>query len=92
MSLFTLFSFADAIDFFLLFLGVLSAIAHGAALPVFFLYFGNLVNGFGAYQNDTSKMVAVVSQVIHIYIHTYIYDCVCKSLYMYTYVFVCLYV
>lgn len=62
VSFIKLFSFADGYDYFLLLVGTLGALAHGAALPIFFLYFGNLVNGFGAYQNNPSKMVSVVSQ------------------------------
>ncbi|MCO5550177.1 hypothetical protein L7F22_003659 [Adiantum nelumboides] len=62
VSIFKLFSFADGLDYVLILLGTVGSLAHGASLPVFFLYFGNLVNGFGAYQNDPAKMVAEVGQ------------------------------
>lgn len=62
VSIFKLFSFADGLDYILILLGIMGALAHGASLPVFFLYFGNLVNGFGAYQNNPAKMAAEVSQ------------------------------
>jgi ATP-binding cassette subfamily B (MDR/TAP) protein 1 len=44
-----LFSCADRLDVVLIVLGVLGALANGAALPIFSLFFGDFVNAFGAY-------------------------------------------
>ncbi|KAG6551372.1 hypothetical protein Mapa_007018 [Marchantia paleacea] len=47
VSFFRLFAFADGLDLILMFFGTLGAAVHGAALPVFFLFFGKLLNGIG---------------------------------------------
>lgn len=58
-----LFSCADGLDLLLMSLGSLGAVVHGSAMPVFFLFFGDLVNGFGKNQEDPSKMTHEVSKV-----------------------------
>lgn len=42
-----LFSFADSYDYFLMALGSVGACIHGASVPVFFIYFGKLINIIG---------------------------------------------
>jgi hypothetical protein len=58
-----LFSFADSIDYFLMVVGTFGAIIHGAALPVFFLFFGKLLNGFGANSNNPHYAAHIVAKV-----------------------------
>lgn len=57
-----LFSFADKYDWLLMGAGSLGAIIHGSAMPVFFLLFGEMVNGFGKNQSDLKKMTEEVSK------------------------------
>lgn len=61
-----LFSFADKYDWFLMILGSFGAIIHGSSMPVFFLLFGEMVNGFGKNQSNFHKMTAEVSKVFSI--------------------------
>ncbi|KAI3985854.1 hypothetical protein MKX01_026640, partial [Papaver californicum] len=42
--------------------GTIGAIIHGSATPVFFLLFGEMVNGFGKNQSDFQKMTSEVSK------------------------------
>ena len=42
-----LFQYADALDVVLMIAGTVGAMVHGAALPVFFLFFGDLTNSLG---------------------------------------------
>ncbi|KAL5992143.1 hypothetical protein ACLOJK_013058 [Asimina triloba] len=63
ISFFKLFSFADKYDWLLMTAGSLGAVVHGSAMPVFFLLFGDLVNGFGKNQADLRKMTEEVSKV-----------------------------
>ncbi|KAF8660180.1 hypothetical protein HU200_057745 [Digitaria exilis] len=57
-----LFSFADKWDLMLMAAGSLGALAHGAAMPLFFLFFGDLINGFGKNQTDLRTMTDEVSK------------------------------
>ncbi|XP_059643007.1 ABC transporter B family member 19 [Cornus florida] len=57
-----LFSFADKYDWLLMISGSLGAIVHGSSMPVFFLLFGEMVNGFGKNQSDLKKMTEEVSK------------------------------
>lgn len=63
VSIFKLFAFADPLDYLLIFVGTIGAATHGAALPVFFLFFGKLLDGFGANVNNPKKTAEVVGQV-----------------------------
>ncbi|CAK9262844.1 unnamed protein product [Sphagnum jensenii] len=40
VALYQLFSFAEPCDYLLMVVGMIGALAHGAAIPVFFLFFG----------------------------------------------------
>jgi ATP-binding cassette subfamily B (MDR/TAP) protein 1 len=58
-----LFSYADKWDLMLMAAGSLGALAHGAAMPLFFLLFGDLINGFGKNQTDLRTMTDEVAKV-----------------------------
>ncbi|KAJ4960024.1 hypothetical protein NE237_019934 [Protea cynaroides] len=62
LPFYQLFSFADKYDWCLMIAGSLGAVVHGSAMPVFFLLFGELVNGFGKNQSDLKKMTEEVSK------------------------------
>lgn len=63
LPFFKLFSFADKFDYLLMITGTLGAIVHGSSMPVFFLLFGEMVNGFGKNQMDLHQMTHEVSRV-----------------------------
>ncbi|RRT65261.1 hypothetical protein B296_00015916, partial [Ensete ventricosum] len=42
-----LFAFADTWDYVLMALGSIGACAHGASVPIFFIFFGKLINIIG---------------------------------------------
>eukprot|EP00250_Pteridium_aquilinum_P022329 c25352_g1_i4 orf=3-1601(-) len=56
-----LFSYADAWDYILMIVGALAAGAHGASLPVFFIYFSKLLQTIGG-ANQYSSFVHDVTQ------------------------------
>lgn len=58
-----LFAYADSLDYLLMALGSVGAIVHGLALPMFFLFFGKLLNGFGSNRNNPKKAAETVSEV-----------------------------
>ncbi|XP_057969439.1 ABC transporter B family member 19 [Malania oleifera] len=62
LSFYKLFSFADRYDWLLMITGSLGAVVHGSSMPVFFLLFGEMVNGFGKNQSDLRKMTEEVSK------------------------------
>lgn len=64
LPFYQLFSFADRYDVVLMVTGSIGAIIHGSSMPVFFLLFGEMVNGFGKNQMDLQKMTNEVSKVI----------------------------
>lgn len=58
-----LFAFADSYDYFLMFFGSLGACIHGASVPVFFIFFGKLINIIGLaylFPKEASHKVAKV--------------------------------
>ncbi|GAB4834763.1 (ABC) transporter [Ancistrocladus abbreviatus] len=64
VSLVKLFSFADSYDFLLMFIGSIGAIVHGVSVPVFFIFFGKLINLIGMaylFPKETSHRVAKYS-------------------------------
>ncbi|PIA62615.1 hypothetical protein AQUCO_00200550v1 [Aquilegia coerulea] len=62
LPFYQLFTFADKYDWFIMSIGSIGAIIHGSAMPVFFLLFGKMVNGFGQNQSDLHSMVHQVSK------------------------------
>ncbi|XP_057520627.1 ABC transporter B family member 19 [Amaranthus tricolor] len=62
LPFYQLFSFADKYDYVLMSLGSLGAVIHGSSMPVFFLLFGEMVNGFGKNQSDLQTMTHEVSK------------------------------
>lgn len=67
---FKLFTFADSYDVLLMVLGSIGAIAHGASVPVFFIFFGKLINLIGVaylFPKETSTQVAkvIILQVLY---------------------------
>lgn len=62
LPFFQLFSFADKYDWVLMISGSIGAMIHGSSMPVFFLLFGEMVNGFGKNQSDLSKMTQEVAK------------------------------
>lgn len=63
LPFYQLFSFADKYDWILMLCGSVGAVVHGSSMPVFFLLFGEMVNGFGKNQTDLSKMTEEVAKV-----------------------------
>jgi ATP-binding cassette subfamily B (MDR/TAP) protein 1 len=63
VALYQLFSFADGLDYLLMLLGTLGACVHGAAIPVFFIFFGKLIDAFGAHAGDPDAMAKEVAKV-----------------------------
>ncbi|XP_019190949.1 PREDICTED: ABC transporter B family member 10-like isoform X2 [Ipomoea nil] len=47
VSLMKLFSFADGVDYVLMFVGFVGACVHGASVPVFFVFFGKIIDVIG---------------------------------------------
>ncbi|KAL4197759.1 hypothetical protein AMTRI_Chr04g252710 [Amborella trichopoda] len=62
LPFYKLFSFSDSYDWFVMTIGTVGAVVHGSSMPVFFLFFGDLVNGFGKNQMDLRKMTEEVSK------------------------------
>ncbi|KAK6153012.1 hypothetical protein DH2020_012651 [Rehmannia glutinosa] len=62
LPFYQLFSFADKYDYILMISGSVGAIIHGSSMPVFFLLFGEMVNGFGKNQMDLHKMTHEVAK------------------------------
>lgn len=64
VSLSKLFSFADPYDYFLMLMGSIGAIIHGVSVPIFFIFFGKLINLVGVaylFPRETSHDVAKYS-------------------------------
>ncbi|KAJ3677350.1 hypothetical protein LUZ60_003074 [Juncus effusus] len=76
VAFYELFSFADKWDRMLMAAGSLGAVVHGAAMPVFFLLFGNLINGFGKNQMHLHKMTDEVSKYALYFVYLGLVVCV----------------
>lgn len=74
VSLLKLFSFADFYDCVLMALGSIGACIHGASVPVFFIFFGKLINVIGLaylFPKQASHKVAKVFYLIIFPYNTY---------------------
>ncbi|KAF9663718.1 hypothetical protein SADUNF_Sadunf17G0081200 [Salix dunnii] len=75
LPFYQLFSFADKYDWLLMISGSTGAIIHGSSMPVFFLLFGEMVNGFGKNQSDLYKMTHEVSKYALYFVYLGIVVC-----------------
>ncbi|KAL3567960.1 hypothetical protein D5086_030611 [Populus alba] len=75
LPFYQLFSFADKYDWLLMISGSVGAIIHGSSMPVFFLLFGEMVNGFGKNQSDLYKMTHEVSKYALYFVYLGIVVC-----------------
>ncbi|XP_057424427.1 ABC transporter B family member 13-like [Lotus japonicus] len=62
VSFLGLFSAADATDLVLMFLGSVGACVHGAALPVFFVLFGRMIDSLGHLSKHPHKLSSRISE------------------------------
>ncbi|KAK4280999.1 hypothetical protein QN277_012549 [Acacia crassicarpa] len=76
LPFYQLFSFADKYDWLLMISGSLGAIVHGSSMPVFFLLFGEMVNGFGKNQMDLKKMTEEVSKYALYFVYLGLVVCI----------------
>ncbi|KAK1266967.1 ABC transporter B family member 19 [Acorus gramineus] len=76
LSFYELFSFADKYDILLMISGSIGAVIHGSAMPVFFLLFGELVNGFGKNQSDLRRMTDEVSKYALYFVYLGLVVCI----------------
>ena len=66
---FKLFSYADSWDYLLMAIGSVGACVHGASVPVFFIFFGKIINIIGIayiFPTTVSDRVAKVIIMPHI--------------------------
>lgn len=66
VSLFGLFSAADKVDYALMLFGSVGACVHGAALPVFFVLFGRMIDSLGHLSKNSQRLSSSVSEVQYI--------------------------
>ncbi|CAH8301085.1 unnamed protein product [Eruca vesicaria subsp. sativa] len=62
MSLMGLFSAADKVDYILMFLGTFGTCVHGGTLPLFFVFFGEMLDSLGNLSTDSTAISSRVSQ------------------------------
>ncbi|VFQ58512.1 unnamed protein product [Cuscuta campestris] len=76
VSFYELFSFSDKYDWALMAGGTIGAVVHGSSMPVFFLLFGQMVNGFGKNQGDFSMMTHEVCKYALYFVYLGLIVCV----------------
>lgn len=59
-----LFFFADRLDYVLMLFGTVGSCIHGAALPIFMLLFGRLIDSLGSLSKHPHRLASDVSEVI----------------------------
>lgn len=64
VAFYKLFSYADPIDWFLITVGIIGAIVHGAALPIFFLFFGEVIDALGT--NDLGAVAEFAAYLVYL--------------------------
>ena len=67
VAFYKLFSFADRWDYLLMTIGLVGACAHGASIPIWFIFFGKIINCLGLaylYPPAVSGQVAHVSYLV----------------------------
>eukprot|EP00047_Mylnosiga_fluctuans_P015769 m.49151 g.49151 ORF g.49151 m.49151 type:complete len:1362 (+) comp6094_c0_seq1:38-4123(+) len=69
VSVLALFRFADATDTLLMIFGALCSIGHGVSLPVFMIYFGDVIENFSSTNIALGDMLDKVKGVAVIYLY-----------------------
>ncbi|CAN6975714.1 unnamed protein product, partial [Brassica rapa subsp. trilocularis] len=62
VSLMGLFSAADRVDYILMFLGTFGTCVHGGTLPLFFVFFGKMLDSLGNLSTDSTAISSRVSK------------------------------
>ncbi|XP_048612890.1 ABC transporter B family member 14-like [Brassica napus] len=62
VSLMGLFSAADKVDYILMFLGTFGTCVHGGTLPLFFVFFGKMLDSLGNLSTDSKAISSSVSK------------------------------
>ncbi|XP_062074951.1 ABC transporter B family member 19-like [Humulus lupulus] len=76
LPFYQLFCFADKYDWLLMTTGSIGVVIHGSSMPIFFLLFGEMVNGFGKNQMDLKKMTDEVSKYSLYFVYLGLIVCV----------------
>lgn len=63
VPLYKLFCFATPLDYFLMLVGTLAAMTHGASFPVFFIFFARLIETMGTNLFDVQMQSHAVQMV-----------------------------
>ncbi|KAF5186151.1 Abc transporter b family member [Thalictrum thalictroides] len=69
ISFLKLFSFADSLDYILMILGSVGACVHGAAMPVFIVFFGQLMDVLGSGYTSQGSITDKVSKYVLYFVY-----------------------